>query len=195
MGLPIAQLMIATNINDILARVLKTGTYKIGDVVASTSPSMDIQVSSNFERLLFELTGRDGARVNAYMAALQQSGRFEMSQDEVTLMRAMFGAARIDQQETLDIMRQVKDTFGMQIDPHSAIGVGAARKAILPDEVPIVSLATAHPAKFPKAVHEAYDDVPDTPQRVTDMLARQEHFTPIANSLSDVQALIRAKTA
>jgi len=195
MGLPVAHLMVATNVNDILARTMETGVYETGEVVATSSPSMDIQVSSNFERLLFELTGRDGARVNAYMAALQQSGRFEMSQDEVTLMRAMFGAARIDQQETLDIMRQVKDTFGMQIDPHSAIGVGAARKAILPDEVPIVSLATAHPAKFPKAVHEAYDDVPDTPQRVTDMLARQEHFTPIANSLSDVQALIRAKTA
>ena len=92
-----------------------------------------------------------------------------------------------------EVMREVKTNFGMQIDPHSAIGVGAARQAVLPDHVPIVSLATAHPAKFPKAVYEAYDQAPDTPERVTQMLSRDEHFTPIGNHLADVQALIRDK--
>ncbi len=193
MGLPVAHLMVATNVNDILARTMETGVYQTGDVVATSSPSMDIQVSSNFERLLFEVTGRDGDRVRGYMDALQQSGRFEMAEDELSLMRAMFGAARIDQQQTLEVMREVKTNFGMQIDPHSAIGVGAARQAVLPDHVPIVSLATAHPAKFPKAVYEAYDQAPDTPERVTQMLSRDEHFTPIGNHLADVQALIRDK--
>ncbi len=193
MGLPVAQLMVATNVNDILARTMESGVYQIGDVVATSSPSMDIQVSSNFERLLFELTGRDASRVRGYMDALAQSGRFEMSQNELTLMRALFGAVRIDQHQTLDIMRQVKAAHNMQIDPHSAIGVGAARQAVLADDVPIVSLATAHPAKFPKAVVQAYDEQPDTPQRVLDMLALEENFIPVGNKLTDVQALIRAK--
>ena len=193
MGLPVAHLMVATNVNDILARTMDSGVYQTGDVVATSSPSMDIQVSSNFERLLFELTGRDASRVRGYMDALTQSGRFEMAGDELTLMRALFGAARIDQQQTLDVMRQVKADHHMQIDPHSAIGVGAARQAVVADGVPIVSLATAHPAKFPKAVVEAYDEQPDTPQRVVDMLTLEENFIPVANKLADVQALIRAK--
>ena len=193
MGLPVAHLMVATNVNDILARTMDSGVYQTGDVVATSSPSMDIQVSSNFERLLFELTGRDASRVRGYMDALTQSGRFEMASDELTLMRALFGAALIDQQQTLDVMRQVKAEHHMQIDPHSAIGVGAARQAVLADGVPIVSLATAHPAKFPKAVVEAYDEQPDTPQRVVDMLTLEENFIPVANKLADVQALIRAK--
>ena len=193
MGLPVAHLMVATNVNDILARTMDSGVYQTGDVVATSSPSMDIQVSSNFERLLFELTGRDASRVRGYMDALTQSGRFEMAGDELTLMRALFGAARIDQQQTLDVMRQVKAEHHMQIDPHSAIGVGAARQAVLADGVPIVSLATAHPAKFPKALVEAYDEQPDTPQRVVDMLTLEENFIPVVNKLADVQALIRAK--
>lgn len=193
MGLPVAHLMVATNVNDILARTMYSGVYQTGDVVATSSPSMDIQVSSNFERLLFELTGRDASRVRGYMDALTQSGRFEMASDELTLMRALFGAIRIDQQQTLDVMRQVKAEHHMQIDPHSAIGVGAARQAVLADGVPIVSLATAHPAKFPKAVVQAYDEQPDTPQRVVEMLTLEENFIPVANKLADVQALIRAK--
>ncbi len=193
MGLPIAQLMVATNVNDILARTMASGVYETGEVVATTSPSMDIQVSSNFERLLFEVTGRDAARVRAYMDALKQGGRFEMAENELSLMRALFAAERVDESQTLDIMRDVHTQNGFQIDPHSAVGVGAARRAVLPEGVPMVTLATAHPAKFPKAVEAAYDAAPDTPQRVTDMLDKPEQFTPCANSLADVQALIRDK--
>lgn len=194
MGLPIAQLMIATNVNDILARTLETGVYETGEVVATSSPSMDIQVSSNFERLLFELAGRDAARVRQLMGNLTQSGRFEMQSGELQLMRALFDAARIDQDETLDIMRATTEACGFQIDPHSAIGVGAAQRAVLPDNVPMVTLATAHPAKFPKAVMAAYEAEPDTPTRVTEMMSLPERFTEVANDLTAVEGVIRDKS-
>ena len=193
MDLPVAQLMIATNVNDILARTLASGVYETDKVIATQSPSMDIQVSSNFERLLFEVTGRDAARVRALMGALAQAGRFDMNDKELQLMRALFGAERIDESETLDIMRRFHEAHGFQIDPHSAVGMGAAEKAVLPDGVPMVTLATAHPAKFPKAVTAAYDAEPDTPQRVLDMLQEEERLTPVANDLAAVENAIREK--
>ena len=193
MGLPVAQLLIATNVNDILARTLASGVYETDKVIATQSPSMDIQVSSNFERLLFEVTGRDAARVRALMGALAQAGRFDMNDKELQLMRALFGAERIDESETLDIMRRFHEAHGFQIDPHSAVGMGAAEKAVLPDGVPMVTLATAHPAKFPKAVTAAYDAEPDTPQRVLDMLKEEERLTPVANDLAALENVIREK--
>ena len=194
MGLPIAQLMIATNVNDILARTLAGGVYETGAVVATSSPSMDIQVSSNFERLLFELTGRDAARVRGLMGNLAQSGRFEMSASELQLMRALFAAERIDQDETIQVMQETSADCGFQIDPHSAVGVGAAQRAVLADGVPMVTLATAHPAKFPKAVEQAYGTTPDTPQRVTDMMDLPERFSQAPNDLLAVENLIREKS-
>jgi threonine synthase len=193
MGLPVAQLMIATNVNDILARTLDSGAYETGEVVATSSPSMDIQVSSNFERLLFELSGRDADRVRALMGSLKQSGGFALNDTELHLMRALFAAKRVDADETLTTMRDVLAHNGFQIDPHSAIGVAAAKSAVLAQDVPMVTLATAHPAKFPKAVWQAYETEPDTPQRVTDMLDLPEQFTPVSNNLAAVQALIREK--
>ena len=193
MGLPVAQLMIATNLNDILARTLASGVYETDKVIATQSPSMDIQVSSNFERLLFEVTGRDAARVRALMGALAQAGRFEMTEKELQLTRALFDAARIDETETLDIMRRFHEAHGFQIDPHSAVGIGAAEKALVPDGVPVVTLATAHPAKFPKAVLAAYNTEADTPQRVLDMLQQEERLTPVANDLAAVEGAIREK--
>ena len=193
MGLPVAQLMIATNVNDILARTLASGVYETDKVIATQSPSMDIQVSSNFERLLFEVTGRDAARVRALMGTLAQAGRFEMTDKELQLTRALFGAERIDEAATLEIMRRFHEAHGFQIDPHSAVGIGAAEKAVLPDGVPMVTLATAHPAKFPKAVRAAYDSEADTPQRVLDMFQQQERLTPVANDLAAVENAIREK--
>ena len=193
MGLPVAQLMIATNVNDILARTLASGVYETDKVIATQSPSMDIQVSSNFERLLFELTGRDAVRVRALMGALAQAGRFDMNDKELQRMRALFGAERIDESGTLDIMRRFQEAHGFQIDPHSAVGMGAAKKAVLPDGVPMVTLATAHPAKFPKAVSAAYDAEPHTPQRVLDMLQEEERLTPVADDLAAVKNTIRKK--
>lgn len=198
MGLPVAQLMIATNVNDILVRMLESGAYEIGEVIATASPSMDIQRASNFERLLFELTGRDSARVRGYMAALAQSGRFELAANELTLLRALFGATCIDETATLDTMRDVKANCGMQIDPHSAVGVGAARRARLADGVAMVTLATAHPAKFPEAVRLAYGEDPETTPHIADMLARmldrKERFERLPNELPALQAYIRDKT-
>ena len=194
MGLPIAQLMIATNVNDILARTLASGIYETGEVVATSSPSMDIQVSSNFERLLFELAGRNAARVRFLMGSLAQSGRFEMSEGELQLMRALFSAERVDQEATIDVMRTSTADCGFQIDPHSAVGIGAAQRAVLADGVPMVTLATAHPAKFPKAVLEAYGTEPETPQRVTDMMALPERFSEVANDLAAVENHIREKS-
>lgn len=193
MGLPVAQLMIATNVNDILARTLASGVYETDKVIATQSPSMDIQVSSNFERLLFEVTGRDAARVRALMGTLAQAGRFEMTDKELQLTRALFGAERIDEAATLEIMRRFHEAHGFQIDPHSAVGIGAAEKAVLPDGVPMVTLATAHPAKFPKAVRAAYDSEAETPQRVLDMFQQQERLTPVANDLAAVENAIREK--
>jgi threonine synthase len=195
MGLPIAQLMIATNVNDILARTLESGIYETDKVIATQSPSMDIQVSSNFERLLFEVTGRDAVRVRALMGSLAQSGRFEMNEKELQLTRALFAAERVDEAATLDIMRGFEAAHGFQIDPHSAVGVGAAQRAVLPPDVPMVSLATAHPAKFPKAVRAAYDAEADTPQRVLDMLEKEERLTLVANDLSAVENAIREKVS
>ena len=191
MGLPIAQLMIATNVNDILARVMKGGIYETEEVVATSSPSMDIQVSSNFERLLFELTRRDAARVAAFMEALARDGRFEMAEDEVALMSALFAAERVDEAQTQETMRDVLKRFAMQIDPHTAVGLAAARRAVLPDNVPMVTLATAHPAKFPIAVEAAFGSGPDIPARVREMMTQPERISPVENALAAVQTFIR----
>ena len=157
MGLPIAQLMIATNVNDILARTLLQAAFmRPAKWWQRPAHPWTFKCPSNFERLLFELAGRDAARVRFLMGSLAQSGRFEMSEGELQLMRALFAAERVDQEATIDVMRTSTADCGFQIDPHSAVGIGAAQRAVLADGVPMVTLATAHPAKFPKAVLEAY---------------------------------------
>ncbi|EJW21379.1 threonine synthase [alpha proteobacterium IMCC14465] len=197
MGLPIAQLMIATNINDILARVLQTGIYEIGDVVASTSPSMDIQVSSNFERLLFEATGRNAEEVCRLMGELAETRKFSLSPEVLDVIRAGFAAERVDEVETAKIIKTMFEADKMLLDPHTAVGYGAAMRSDLPATTPIVTLATAHPAKFPasveKACHRPAVDIISTPQRVQDMMHQEEHFVSLANSLSDIQDFIRHK--
>ena len=197
MGLPVAKLLIATNVNDILARTMETGTYAMGPVVATQSPSMDIQISSNFERLLFELTGRNPARLCAQMDALQSAGQFDLTSQELEQMRVLFAAERVDEDETLHIMRDIYNRFDFQLDPHSAVGVGAARhyrrRANVPDDMVMVSLATAHAAKFPDVAQKAYGNAPDTPQRVRDMMALPERFVQVDNDVKAVQSLVRKK--
>ena len=143
---------------------------------------MDIQVSSNFERLLFELTRRDAPRVSGFMDALARDGRFEMAEDEVALMSALFDAARVDEAQTQETMRDVLKRFDMQIDPHTAVGLAAARRAVLPDGVPMVTLATAHPAKFPAAAEAAFGTGTDIPARVREMMAQPERISPVENA-------------
>lgn len=197
MGLPIAQLIIATNINDILARVLKTGIYEIGDVVASTSPSMDIQVSSNFERLLFEATGRNAGEVCRLMGELAEKRKFSLSPDVLDVVRASFGAERVDEVETAKIIKDMFETDEMLLDPHTAVGYGAALRSDLPISTPIVTLATAHPAKFPASVEKACnrqaEEIIDTPERVQVMMKQDEKYETYPNELAGVQDFIRQK--
>ncbi|MGC6471486.1 MAG: threonine synthase [Parvibaculales bacterium] len=194
MGLPVAQLMIATNVNDILARVLSTGVYAIGEVVATASPSMDIQVSSNFERLLFEASGRNDALVRDLMKQLSDDRSFTLPDEIVSSMREQFDAVRVDQGQMADVMNQVKRDTGMIIDPHTAIGVGAAWRSNLDESIPMVTLATAHPAKFPASVEQACGEAAPEPQRVTDMMRLPERTDLLPDDLAAVQDYISHKS-
>ena len=155
MALPIDRLVIATNVNDILVRTLATGAYEVRDVTATSSPSMDIQVSSNFERLLFDVTGRDAPVVRAMMASLTQSRRFLIDARALGEIRAVFSAGRADEDETAATMRTMRKETGYLLDPHSAVGVAVAEKESRDPALPMIVLGTAHPANFPDAVAAA----------------------------------------
>ena len=177
MGLPIDRLVIATNVNDILARTLATGTYDLRGVVATSSPSMDIQVASNFERLLFDAYGRDGAPVRQLMASLDQARRFALSERALSGIRAVFSADRADEEETAATIRTVLRETGHFIDPHTAVGVAVAEKDTCDPSTPMVVLGTAHPAKFPDAVEAACGVRPALPQWLAELDQRPERVT------------------
>ncbi|KXF78359.1 threonine synthase [Paramesorhizobium deserti] len=185
MGLPIDRLIAATNDNDILYRTLQSGAYETRGVVQTTSPSMDIQVSSNFERLLFEAHGRDAAAVRRLMDGLKQSGRFVVAEAPLQRIRAEFGAGRSTMPETAEIIRSVLEADGYLLDPHSAIGVKVARDHA--DAAPMVVLATAHPAKFPEAVAKASGITPQLPAWLADLMERKENYTVLPNDLKIVE--------
>ncbi len=174
MGLPIERLVIASNVNDILARTLATGTYELREVVPTSSPSMDIQVSSNFERLLFDVCGRDATAVRALMASLVQSRRFTLSARALATIRSMFSAGRADEDETAAAMRTVRRETGEFIDPHTAVGVAVAEKEAHDPAVPMVVLGTAHAAKFPGAVEAACGVRPPLPEWLAGLDQRPE---------------------
>ena len=176
MGLPVGRLIIATNDNDILARALDSGRYEMRGVQATTSPSMDIQISSNFERLLFEAGGRDAGAVRAAMDGLKQSGAFEIAPDTLRAIRAEFSAGRSGESETAATIAHVLENSGYLLDPHSAAGMKVARAHRDP-AVPMVVLATAHPAKFPAAVEAASGVMPALPAWLSDLMERKEAFT------------------
>src|SRR6202051_4334699 len=152
MGLPVDRLVVATNVNDILARTFATGDYEIKDVVATSSPSMDIQISSNFERLLFETCGRHAKAVAHMMGSLTQSRRFTVPAQALKAMRALFTADKASEQESAATMRAWLREAGYCADPHTAVGLAVAEKETRDPAGPLVVLATAHPAKFPDAV-------------------------------------------
>ncbi|SLN33314.1 threonine synthase [Oceanibacterium hippocampi] len=174
MGLPIARLMVATNRNDILVRALTGGSYEVREVMPTISPSMDIQVSSNFERLLFDLADRDGAEVTAMMGRLRDTGRFDIAAGRLQAAAGLFTAARIDEDETKATMARVWRESGILIDPHTAVAYAAARGMDLDSAIPVVTLSTAHPAKFPDAVAEATGQHPALPARLADLFKRDE---------------------
>jgi threonine synthase len=174
MGLPVERLVIATNVNDILPRTLATGAYELREVVATTSPSMDIQVSSNFERLLYDAYGGDARAVRALMGSLAQSRRFTLAARALDTIRASFSAARADENETAATIRTVRRETGAFIDPHTAVGVAVAEKEARDRKVPMVVLGTAHAAKFPDAVEAACGVRPQLPEWLADLDARPE---------------------
>ncbi len=189
MGLPVADLVIATNANDILARTLKSGRYETAGVVATTSPSMDIQVSSNFERALFEAAGRDAGAVAAMMSGLSQSGSFAIDDDTLAAIRADFKADRADEAQAAAAIRTVLEETGVLLDPHTATGVGVAERFIDADTA-MITLATAHPAKFPDAVESACGTRPGLPAWLDGLMERRERFTVLANDQGSVEAHI-----
>jgi threonine synthase len=194
MGLPVARLIVATNENDILARALATGEYRPADVRPTQSPSMDIQVSSNFERLMFERLGRDAARVRGLMAALKQSGGFAIPEEALAAIRAEFDATRASEADCAAEMARAWRTSEILIDPHTAIGVHAARGALKRDPAtPVIALATAHPAKFPDAVERATGVRPPLPPHLGDLLSRPERSTRLPNDARAVAGYLRAQ--
>jgi threonine synthase len=193
MGLPVERLIIATNENDILHRTLESGVYEMRGVTPTTSPSMDIQVSSNFERLLFELYDGDGGAVAQSMAELGQSGRLALAQGAVTRLREEFRSARSDQATTAAMIARVVREGGPVLDPHTAIGVVAARACRGEPSVPMIALGTAHAAKFPDAVGDACGMRPALPARLADLHEREERVTVVANDLAAVESLVRAR--
>nr|WP_321445443.1 threonine synthase [uncultured Cohaesibacter sp.] len=193
MGLPIDKLVIATNQNDILARTLETGSYEVRGVTPSASPSMDIQVSSNFERLLFEVHDRDANSVMRMMSGLKQSGSFTIADAPLSRLRDDFVADRANEEDTASTIQQVLADCGYLLDPHSAVGVHVARKVAAAEQSssPMVVLSTAHPAKFPAAVEEASGQYPDLPLWLSDLMDREERFSILENSADAVQAFVR----
>ncbi len=190
MGLGVDRLVVATNVNDILARAFATGAYEIKDVVATMSPSMDIQVSSNFERLLFEAYGRDGKQVAALMNSLTQSRRFQVASPALKSMRALFTADRASDEECAATMRATMREAGYCIDPHTAIGLAVAEKETRGSDVPMVALATAHPAKFPDAVEAACGIRPALPDWLSDLAKRPERVTVLPADQAAVELYV-----
>jgi threonine synthase len=193
MGLPVERLVIATNTNDILARTLETGRYEPRSVVPTSSPSMDIQVSSNFERLIFEASGRDAERVESLMGEFSDNGSFALSESELSAIRALFSACRVDEQQVAETMRRVYDRTGYLADPHTAVGIAAAEHELKDASSPMVVLATAHPAKFPDAVKKAAGRTADVPERLDAILSGEEHHITVEADAGAIRDLIRER--
>ena len=194
MGLPIERLMIGTNANDILARTLASGSYEIRGVQPTASPSMDIQISSNFERLLFDAYGRDAAAIRRLMANLAQSRSFTIAEGPLARIREEFSARAVDEANVAEEMAETYRTTGYVLDPHSAVGTRAGR-ALLKDrpEVPVVALSTAHPAKFPDAVERATGIRPALPPHMADLMERKESFSVLPNDQAAIERFIRER--
>ncbi len=187
LGLPVARLIVATNENDILARFLATGRYARGQVVATSSPSMDIQVASNFERLLFEMEGRDGTAVAALMRDFAARGALEVDASKRRAVGALFAGARVDETTTRATIAEVLERTGQLVDPHTAVGIRAGRDTV-PERTPLVALATAHPAKFPDAIRAAVGREAPLPPPLAWMMQAPERYTILPDDLAVIEA-------
>ncbi len=193
MGAPIDRLIIGSNRNDILTRFFETGTMKTKEVEPSLSPSMDIQISSNFERYLFDLCGRDAARVRGYMASFRQTGAFTMPDDDMAMARMLFSAARCKDEETAHTITSVKNDFEYTMDPHTAVGFHAAQVADISGAV--VVMACAHPAKFPDAVQKATGVYPGLPPHLADLYERPEYMDIVPNDLGTLKNFVKERVS
>lgn len=192
MGLPIDRLIIGSNSNDILTRFFDSGTMHMSGVHPTISPSMDIQVSSNFERLLFDLFDRDGSAVKACIDGFRKTGEFRLTDAQMQQARQLFEGYRFDDDETKAVIAGLYKETGELLDPHSAIGVAAGRKAKAHLKSPLISLATAHPAKFPDAVEAASGQHPALPDHLADLFSRSEKTDVIDNDIDQIRAHIVA---
>jgi threonine synthase len=190
MGLPVARLVVATNLNDSLVRALASGIYEPKGVIATSSPSMDIQLASNFERLLFELAGRNASRIRALMEELRKTGVFHLNESELAGLRGLFAAHSISEHETEMTIRGLFEETGVLADPHTAVAVAAARQESGLGPAPMVVLSTAHPAKFPDAIGRACGRVPEQPERLRLRLGQNERCTYLPNDLAAVAEFI-----
>ena len=192
MGLPIEQLVIATNQNDILHRTMTSGSYTTKGVTPSISPSMDIQVSSNFERALFYAYGSDGSAVAQQMEALKTKGGFDISQGAIGYLRDLYASGCASEDETIATIRDMYARTGEVLCPHSAVAVKVAQEHIT-GSTPMITLATAHPAKFPKAVNAATGLHPELPAHMADIFDRPERMTRVRNDLNEIETLVRER--
>ncbi|MDG1439073.1 MAG: threonine synthase [Emcibacteraceae bacterium] len=190
MGLPIEQLVVATNVNDILSRTINGGEYKVGETIPTISPSMDIQVSSNFERLLYNIYDGSGADIRNLMENLNQGGLFTIADAPLEKAKGTFDAIRVSEDETKQTIADVYNQSGHVVDPHTAVGVYAARHERNDQATPMVSLSTAHPAKFPEAVKEMTGAHPELPPHMADLFEREEKFDVLPNDLETLKKYI-----
>jgi threonine synthase len=192
MGLPVEKLLVATNRNDILHRFFVSGRMKMEGVTPTVSPSMDIQISSNFERLLFDLFGRMPKAVEQTMAHFRKAGPFHLDDSVMTGVRKLFGSGRLDDNQTIEVIRRTHQKYGYVVDPHTAVGLGVAQAWLADNpKTPVISLATAHPAKFPDAVKRAIGIEPELPERLADLHTRPEKYEVLPNDLAKVQDFVR----
>jgi threonine synthase len=190
MGLPVSHFVVASNSNDILPRFFETGAMTMADVTPTLSPSMDIQISSNFERLLFDLYGRDGKALAEAMTAFRSTGTLKVGANALGGVRALFDSGRLDDAGTLAAIADCRKRYGETLDPHSAVGYAVAQQHRRDTAVPMVVLATAHPAKFPDAVQKATGERPALPPRLANLFERTERVDGMTNDVAMLKELI-----
>ncbi len=190
-GFPIRKLIVATNRNDILARFFESGRYEAGAVVPTLTPSMDIMVASNFERLLFELEERDAVRTTAHLCGFRAGKGIRIETARIRALAPHFMAGRAGEEETRSTIRSVFEESGVTVDPHTAVGIAVGRRLRAADEGPLICLATAHPAKFPETVHACLGRTPSLPRRWQGLFEREERFCVMEPDLERLKARIR----
>ena len=189
MGLPVERILVASNRNDILSRLIATGEMVAEEVTPTLSPSMDIQISSNLERLLLELLDGNGPATAELIAGFRETGRASLTGPQHQRLRAEFAGGRVDDEQTIAVIAEIYERHGHLVDPHTAVGIGLAERLRRPDEH-VVTLSTAHPAKFPEAVEEATGVRPELPLRLADIFDREEEFAIVPNDLSVVEDFV-----